>query len=82
MSTHVNSSNDSQDASVIVALGLIGAGVAVGAGAILRDPARRESCARFLREVGLPQIGREIATGILLKIAASITGHDSIGGGR
>lgn len=74
MSTPDTTSTDSLDACAIIALGLIGAGLAIGAGSVLPNPARREACVRFMRELGLPQMGREATAGILLKISTSLSG--------
>jgi hypothetical protein len=82
MSTAHTSSHDSLDAGAIVALGLLGAGLAIGAGTLLRTPESRDACIRFLRELGLPQMGREVAAGILLKLGTSLSGHDAIDGAR
>jgi len=76
------SSNGSLDAGMLIALGLLGAGLAIGAGTLLRTPASRSASIRFMRELGLPQIGREVAADLLLKLGASLTGHDAIGGSR
>ncbi len=80
MSTLDTSPAGALDNGMLVALGLLGAGFAVGAGALLRNPENRAACVRFMRDLGLPQIGREVAAGILVKLGASLSAHDAIGG--
>ncbi len=81
MSTLDTSSHSSLDAGAIVALGLMGAGLAVTAGTVMRNPESRAACVRFMRELGLPQMGREVAAEILIKLGASLSGHDTEGVG-
>lgn len=64
----------SLDAGAIVALGLLGAGAAVTAGVLLRDPAKRDACARVLRDLGVPEMGRDLAATFLVKLATSLSG--------
>ncbi len=82
MTTNNTAFNDSLDAGAIVAIGLIGGGLAVAAGTLLRTPERREMVARIARELGLPQVGREIAAGLFLKLSAYVAGHNAIDGGH
>jgi hypothetical protein len=35
-----------------------------------------------MRELGLPQMSRDVATGLLMKLGAPLSGHDVIGGFR
>lgn len=82
MSTLDTPADGSLDTGAIVALGLLGAGLAVGAGTLLRSPQNRAACARLMRELGLPQMGRELAAGILIKLGAALSGPDAIGGSQ
>lgn len=76
------STNDSLDAGAIVALSLIGGGLAVAAGTLLRTPERREMLAQIARELGLPKVGREVAAGLISRLAAYVAGHGAIDGGH
>lgn len=82
MTTNTTTSNDSLDAGAIVALSLIGGGLAVAAGTLLRTPERREMLLQIARELGLPKVGREVAAGLLGRLAAYVAGHDAIDGRR
>ena len=73
MSAPQITSADSLDASAIIALGLIGAGLAIGAGSVLQNPVRREACVRFMRELGLPQMGRQVTASLLIKLGTSLS---------
>ncbi len=80
MSTLETSPGDSLDAGALVALGLLGAGLAVGAGTLLRSPENRATCVRVMRELGLPQLGREVAATVLVKLSATLSQSDALGG--
>lgn len=82
MSTPDITSTDSLDASATIALGLIGAGLTIGAGRVLKNAERREACVRFMRDLGLPQMGREAAAALLVKIGTSISGSGASRTGR
>jgi len=74
--------NDSLDVGAIVALSLIGGGLAVAAGTLLRTPERREMLVQIARELGLPKVGREVAAGLIGRLAAYVAGHDAIDEGH
>lgn len=80
MSTLETSPGDSLDAGALVALGLLGAGLAVGAGTLLRSPENRATGVRVMRELGLPQLGREVAATVLVKLGATLSRRDALGG--
>lgn len=80
MSTLETSPGDSLDAGALVALGLMGAGLAVGAGTLLRSPENRATGVRVMRELGLPQLGREVAATVLVKLGATLSRRDALGG--
>lgn len=58
----------------VIALGLLGAGAAIGLGVVLADPDRRNAVAGFLREVKFADAGRSVLAGICLTIAESLSG--------
>lgn len=80
MSTLDTSSSGSLDTGALVALGLLGAGLAVGAGTLLRSPENRATCARIMRELGLPQLGRDVAAAVLVKLGVTLSSRDALGG--
>ena len=80
MSTLDTSPSGSLDTGALVALGLLGAGLAVGAGTLLRSPDNRAAYARIMRELGLPQLGRDVAATVLVKLGATLSSRDGLGG--
>lgn len=73
--TNTTNNPSSLDAAALVALGLLGAGVAVGAGALLGDADRRNACGQILRDLGVPQACRAAASMILFTAAKAVRGH-------
>lgn len=79
MSTSETTPAESLDAGALLALGLLGAGLAVGAGAVLRNPKNRAVLARVMRDLGLPELGREMLGDLLVNLGTSFTGQRAIG---
>jgi len=60
--------------SETVAVGLIGAGLAVGLAAVIANPARREVIVREARRLGIEDKGRGLVASVLERVAELIRG--------